>query len=705
MANELPQESSRQIEFSTGILPILTKAGCNSGACHGAATGRGEFRLSLFGSNPEADHFAIVRHLNSRRVNLAFPEKSLVVLKPSGEVDHAGGVRFTTSSSEAARLRQWIRLGAHFGDRRKAVSLRSDPPSVVVERGQTAAIHFAAVLSDGSTIDVSHLVAVTNADPESLQVDLPDLESPPGQDTESAGVRVTAGREGRHLVTARFPGVVVATEVLVPSQKPVPPKAIVATQEIDRLQQRRFETMRIEPSSPVDDVEFIHRASLLLTGRRPVWDDVDSFTKNQDTNKRERLIEELLKSPDFVDYWSWQLSRQWRVTQAPTSEAASAWHNWIRKSVQDDAGLFLMLETMIAANGSPADNPPAAFSTVSRDARQQAEYFSEAFLGLRLRCANCHDHPLDRWTQEDHHGLAAVFARVTRDPVVADRPQGININPATGQPAIPRLLSGKALTDPTRGRQELVSWVSGDGSRLVASHFVNFVWKQLMGRGLVEPADDLRSTNPPVHPEVFEHLVSQFIQSGGKLRPLIHEICVSQAFERGSPALDTADHMQFGSSRQPVPLPPEILLDQLTQVTNSPGRALDPASRSIRPESNTGDLAELRVQSGCLNGCITESPQATLSLALEMINGRIVNERVSPDSRIIQSLKELQGNDHIMIQRLYEWTLGRQPLESEMTFWLHQWKSSQTQTNHDAGEFFTDAVWTLVTSDEFRSAP
>ncbi len=704
-ADELPQESIDRLEFSTGILPILTKAGCNSGACHGAATGRGEFRLSLFGSNPLADHFAIVRHLNSRRVNLAFPEKSLVVLKPSGEVDHAGGIRFSTSSSEATWLRQWIGQGASPGDNRKAVSLRSVPPSVVIEQGQKATIQFVAVLSDGSTIDVSHLVAVANADPESLQVDVPDLESQSGEDTKAASVCVTARREGRHLITARFPGVVVASEILVPAQKRSLHNTISSVHEIDRLQQRRFETLRIEPTSPVDDVQFILRASLLLTGRRPVWDDVDSFTKNQDTNKRERLIEELLKSPDFVDYWSWQLSRQWRVTQAPASEAAAAWHNWIRKSLQDDVGLFLMLETMIAANGSPADNPPAAFSTISRDARQQAEYFSEAFLGLRLRCANCHDHPLDRWTQEDYHGLAAVFAKVTRDPVVADRPQGININPATGQPAIPGLLLGKALAAPARSRQELVSWVGSDGSRLVASHSVNFVWKQLMGRGLVEPADDLRSTNPPVHPEVFEHLVSQFIQSGGKLRPLIHEICMTQAFERGSAESDTADHVQFGSSRKPVPLPPEILLDQLTQVTQSPGRAIDATARSIRPESTAGDLAELKVQSGCLNGCITESPQETLSLALEMINGQIVNERVSPNSQIVERLQELKEDDDRMIQRLYEWTLSRQPLESEMNFWLRQWKVSQTQTHHDAREFLTDAVWTLVTSDEFRSAP
>lgn len=684
---------------------MLTKAGCNSGACHGAATGRGELRLSLFGSNPSADHFAIVRHLNSRRVNLSSPEKSLIVLKPSGDVDHAGGIRFAASSPEAMQLRQWISDGAEFGSDRKAVALRSEPHSAVVDKGHIATIRYIAVLSDGAETDVSDRVAVSNPDSDSLEVQLPNFVGGHQLNPGSAGVRVTAKRAGRHLLTARFPGVVVATEILVPWPESSLFDAASNTTEIDRLQQERFSAMQISPSPPVDDVTFIHRASLLVTGRRPVWNDVDRFVKSQLADKRSRLIDDLIQSPDFVDYWSWQLGRQWRVTQSQTPEAAVAWHHWIRKCLQEDMGLFRMTATMISANGSPVDNPPAAFSTVARDARLQAEYFSEAFLGVRLRCANCHDHPLDRWTQEDYHGLAAIFAKVARDPVVADRPSGININPSTGQPAIPRLLSSVSLKDQPTAREQLVTWTHNDGSHLMASHFVNFAWSQLMGRGLVEPADDLRSTNPSVHPEVFEHLVSRFIKSEGQLRPLIREICLSKAFERGHATSNHQQDLQLGSTREPVRLAPEILLDQLTQITESPGIRLDSARRTIRPESKADDVTAFRIQSGCAAGCLTERPQETLSLSLEMINGRIVNQRVAPSSQIVKKLQELSGEPENLIRHMYHWTLSRQPVESEVEFWQRQLKSIETPSDEELAELLTDTVWTLVTSDEFRCSP
>lgn len=700
-----PQEPSEKIDFTTEVLPVLTKAGCNSGACHGAAAGRGEFRLSLFGSNPAADHFAIARHLNSRRVNLASPEKSLVILKPSGEVDHAGGIRFEASSPEAMQLRQWIRDGAEFGSDRKAVTLRSEPHSVIADSGRVTSIRYFAVLSDGTEVDVSDRVAVSNPDSDSLHVQLPDFTSGHHHSPESAGMQVTAKRAGRHLLTARFPGAIVATEILAPWPESSSAFAVDATSDIDRLQQKRLALMHLSPSPPVDDVQFIHRASLLVTGRRPVWNEVDLFLKNQLADKRSRLIDELIQSEDFVDYWSWQLGRQWRIEQAQTPEAAVAWHYWIRKCLQDDIGLFQMTATMVAANGSPVDNPPAAFSTISRDARLQAEYFSEAFLGVRLRCANCHDHPLDRWTQEDYHGLAAIFARVTRDPVVTDRPSGININPATGQPAIPRLLSGASLKATANGRQQLVTWIHDDGSHLIASHVVNFVWRQLMGRGLVEPSDDLRSTNPSVHPEVFEYLVSRFIQSEGRLRPLIREICLSEAFQRGPAIPGSSIDLQLGSAREPVRLAPEILLDQLIQSTESPGIKLDSARRTVHPESKADDFTAFKIQSGCSAGCLSERPQETLSLALELINGRIVNQRVASDSQIVKKLQELRGDPESLILHMYHWTLSRQPLKSEMDFWNQQLKSIELPSDERLAELLTDAVWTLVTSDEFQCAP
>ncbi len=657
--------------------------------------------MSLFGSNPAADHFAIVRHLNSRRVNFASPEKSLLILKPTGNVDHAGGIRFAESSSEADRIRQWIKSGAPFGSGQRAILLKSVPESAVIETGESAFIRYMVQLSDGTEFDVSNEVAVSSPDSEALR-----LETEPAR-----GVRLTPGRSGRHLLTARYPGVVTSTEILVPwkdltSAEQSSLSETDSTSEIDRMMARRFAQMRIVPTPPVEDVQFIHRASLLLTGRRPLWRDVEGFASSTAVDKRSILVEQLMDSPEFLDYWTWQLARQFRTSQAGSDGIRAGWQQWIRKSLQKNSGLLQMTQEMVAANGRPEDQPAASFYTVARDARQQAEYFSEAFLGLRLRCANCHDHPLDRWTQDDYHGLAAIFARVGRDPIVFDLPRGINIHPATGQPATAKLLLSLPMSDSTNSRQQLVDWIEADGSELIAAHFVNTVWRQLMGRGLVEPSDDLRSTNPPVHPDVAKHLATQFAESGGQLRPLIREISLTQAFQRSAARQGSHQGEQFGSSRQPIPLPPEILLDQLTQITQSPDAHLEPTLRFIHSHEKNEDLSTLRTQSGCNNGCLAEGPAESLSLALEMINGQVFNERIASDSVIVRKLAGLAGDPALMFRRMYQWTLSRQPNTPEIEFWMNHWKASHAENpGVDASDFLTDAVWTLVTSSEFRSAP
>ncbi len=691
--------TDESVEFTTGILPVLTKAGCNSGACHGAATGRGEFRLSLFGSSPEADHFAIVRHLNSRRVNLAFPEKSLLLLKPTGNTDHAGGIRFAETSPEADRILQWIKSGAPLGSRRHAVSLKSVPASVVLEAGTSASVRYMASLSDGTEIDVSNDVAFSNPDSDALKI----------QTGPSADVLLTSVRSGRHLLMVRYPGVVTSTEILVPWKHQVMEPATIAAStstDIDRMLNQRFTVMRVAPSRPVDDVRLIHRATLLLTGRRPLWKDVEAFQADPAADKRTRLIDQLLSSPEFSDYWAWQLARQFRTSRARTAESRAGWHRWIHRSLQQDVGVFQMIQEMISANGRPEDQPAASFYSVARDARQQTEYFSEAFLGLRLRCANCHDHPLDRWTQNDYHGLAAIFARVGRDPVVSDLPRGININPATGQPAIAKLLLSPPMPDATESRRQLVEWIRGDGSSLVAAHFINQVWRQVMGQGLVEPSDDLRSTNPPIHPEVFDYLVAKFVESGGQLRPIIREICLTEAFQRGA-ATETHDPDQsFGSSRLPIPLAPEILIDQLNQITQSPEALLEPTQRSIHFDARIEDLETFRTQSGCSDGCFADAPADSLSLALEMINGRIFNERITTDSAIVTRLAAFRRDPELMFRRMYEWTLSRQPDASEMAFWQEKMKAGNAEQSADElSLFLADALWTLATSSEFRSVP
>ncbi|MGH7127122.1 MAG: DUF1549 domain-containing protein, partial [Planctomycetaceae bacterium] len=439
-----------RIDFDTEIVPLLTKSGCNAGACHGSAAGRGGFKLSLWGSDPAADYAAIVRELEGRRINLARPERSLVLLKPAEFLPHGGGTRFDIPSAPADRLLAWIRAGAprNTDEPRRLTRLDVTPRTAFLERpGETVSLRAIAHFDDGRTRDVTGWTVFTAADPSAVEID---------SETAEAAVR----RRGLHTVVARFLDRVEPVRLFVPySDQPIPLAEPSADNFIDRHVLTMLERLRLPVSPPADDATFLRRARLALTGRLPTPEEIDAFTTDTAAEKRERLLDRLLASEDFADYWAFEFAKLLRIRALANDDAvAHTSHSWLRQAIAEGMPYDRMVRTLLTAEGDSHTVGPAGFSRMTAGPREQAEHVSEIFLGVRLRCANCHDHPLDRWTQDDYHGLAAIFANVERGRIVSVSERGEVMHPATGEPAVPRLPGAEFLSDAPDHRPALAGW-------------------------------------------------------------------------------------------------------------------------------------------------------------------------------------------------------------------------------------------------------
>ena len=689
------------VDFDLDVLPILTKFGCNSGACHGAAVGRGEFRLSLFGSRPDDDLKAITRHLESRRINLAHPDRSLFLLKPTGSVDHAGGLRFEPLSREARKLQQWIAEGAVRSGQSRVVALKAEPAAIMAEVGSETSLRIMGTLNDGSVRDVTADISLVNADPDAISV--------------NSDAIVTPHRSGRHILIVRYPGLVLPVEVLVPfprlSRDANSDGSDLPTASfVDRRINSRLRLMRLNQSPAADDATFLCRATLNLTGRRPDAEQIRMFLREKSPDKRTDLIDALMRSIDFTEFWTWQLSQMLRVHDSRSVEAAVAWRAWLREQLISEAPLNDVAAQMILASGDPDVNGAAAFHTVTQDARSQAEHFSESFLGIRLRCANCHDHPLDRWTQDDYHGLAAIFATVDRGASIGSKPGGTTIHPSTGLPARPQvLLSSKSLSE-ADPRITLGKWISDADNSLFARNVVNRVWKQLMGRGLVEPIDDMRVTNPPTHPELLDELSQYFIENGFRLKPLIREICLSETWFRGSSVgVDSVDTL-FWSSRPPARLSPEVLLDCLGDVTGVPEEIPGQSDASVRiihlarlsaPMPSLEALGRCPEKGSCAGGDVVSTD--SLPLALHLINGALLNRRLTPESPLIKPLIAVSDDHSKVIEELYLRVLSRPAQPAELDVWIKELDAALSADRMEST--IIDIAWALLTSDEFLTCP
>ena len=713
------EADARPVDFDTQIEPLLTRYGCNAGSCHGAAAGRGGFSLSLYGSVPERDYEVIVQQLEGRRVNLSRPDESLLFLKATESIPHGGGPRFGIDSEAAALLLKWIREGATRADgevspgseapRRQLTSLQIVPKKMRLESpGEAARLKAVATFSDGTSSDVTTWSVLTADDASSLDV--------------STDGQVTAKRPGRHLLTVRYLDRLVPVEVLLPfpASLPATERQPEANDVIDREVGLRLSELRLPASSDAIPSEFLRRASLRLTGRLPSGEMIDQFQsapavadresdggKRLSFDARQKLIDELLASAAFDEFWTFQFLKLLKVRSQPQSEeVAHTAYNWLRQQIVADRPLDEFARELITATGDTRTNGATAFYLAAGDARKQAEFASELFLGVRLRCANCHDHPLDRWTQDDYHGLAAIFAPVRRGASISVGSSGSVVHPRTGEPAVPKLPAGRLLTDGEDGPGSFADWVTSRENAWFDRAIVNRVWKLLMGRGLVEPVDDLRASNAPTHPRLLDELAAGFARGGRKLKPLIRTICLSRTFARSCvPVRSDLQDEQFYSHALPVDLEPEVLVDAISDVTGvalkfpgeaTPnGRAVGLFARNV--ESETLDiLGRCPVDAECSSGGTNAEP---LPRALLLINGGFLNDQLAASSGSLSRLFADGASNRDLITSYYRRALTREPMDDELEFW--QVRLNAASDERQRRTIAEDFLWALLTCQEF----
>lgn len=711
--------TAQEISFRKDVMPVLFRAGCNAGTCHGAASGKDGFMLSLFGYDAKGDYHRIVNEMVGRRINLALPRESLLLKKAIGRVPHTGGKLFDETSEYYATLERWIAAGAPDDQSEVAevVGLKLSTERLVFESaGQTDDVAVTAVFSDGTERDVTPLARF-----HSNNASVADIDS---------DGRVQASLPGDTHVFARYNRFTIGAEVIVlPAADgfawPNPP----ATNYIDELVFDRLEKLRIIPSDLCDDETFLRRVTLDLAARPPTPDEYHRFLADERPDRRAAKIEELLASDDFADLWTAIWSERLRIiggNYAPVAthvKAASAFHNWIRQQLRSDRPLNDFVADMVAASGSNLSNGPANLYTMLVHKprfvpKEFAADFSQVFLGVQIQCAECHNHPFDRWTQDDYYGFVSFFTGINRKPGVEPRERRICYD--TSAPPAKHLLDGRPMpakslgaVEPVAGqgdpRRQLADWLTSPDNELFSRNLANQIWAQLMGRGVVEPVDDVRVSNPPVNAPLLNALSQHLVDSDFSLRSLVRDICNSRVYQLSAQtnASNRLDTRQF--SHAPLRrLRADVLLDSIAATTQVPVRLPDfpEGTRAIdyyprMTGSTEGPHFGMqffetfgRSSRATVCACETKS-EPTLSQTLHLTAGDTVQSRLYAGGQIREIVKESESPSAALDQ-IFILALSRKPTPQETCDLLGLiGDATQDKTVYE------DIFWSLLNSTEF----
>jgi len=716
-ADSLPP--SEDVTFDRDVMAVLSKAGCNAGTCHGNLNGKGGFFLSLRGQDPAADWRELVASADGRRINRIDPARSLILLKATAEVPHGGGRRFGRDDPEWAVLERWIREAAEGpqDDAASVVELRVEPADAVVS-GEQANVPLAvtARFADGTTRDVTRMAVYEPSDPL--------------VEVTAEGI-VGFDRPGLATVTVRYlRGQAVARVAVVPPQTDAEadwtgpePANLIDTAVFERLEQ-----LGVEPAPPAGDLVFLRRISLDLLGVLPTPAEARTFQADPSSSKREQLVDRLLERPEWADVWAGIWSDLLRVEEKTLdANGVEVFHSWMRQSFAEGKPLDVFVREIVAARGSTYDVPPANFWRAHREPIIRAETTAQVFLGARIGCAKCHNHPFDRWLQDEYHDWAAVFTGIDYEIVKNERKDDLDKhefvgeqivklkdleerkNPRTGEAATPRLLGEEGIPEGDR-LEMLAAWLTSPANRRFASSQVNRIWFHCMGRGLVEPVDDLRDTNPASHPALLEQLTDRFIESGHDVRGLVRLICTSKAYGLAS------QHPDGGPLADDPRLYARAIVRRRSaeRILDAQVAALGVAARFEGYESGTraGEVAGVeRVRRKAADGdqflrlfgkperllaCECErSNEPTLSQALTLVGGPGLHDRLASDGNRVSQLLSADLSPEQIVDELFWASLVRPPTPEERAAAVTGFREAATP--REAAE---DLAWALVNAKE-----
>lgn len=565
------EEASHSLNFVNDVVPVLTKAGCNAGVCHAkAGGGQNGFQLSLLGFEPEEDYRHLVMAGRGRRLFLSDPQRSLLLTKASGENAHGGGARLAKGSEGYQLLLRWIQQGTPFaGDEDPTLrTISVHPARGILGLGKSQTLRCEATYSDGTTRDITSMALYESNDVGMVEVD-------------ESGTVQALDVPGKASVMVRYQGKVAVYSASIPMGAPVA-EVPESRNFIDDLVFANLKEIGIPPSPVCDDATFLRRVTLDIGGRIPSLEEARAFQESTDPNKRNQAIDRLLRSADYADYFAnkWTALLKNRRDDASDITSNFAFHAWIRDSLLANTPYDQLARELLAATGTIIANPPVAWYKRVKEPKQQIEDVAQLFLGVRMQCAQCHHHPFERWSQEDYYGLAAFFSQVGRKPtdingedlIFHKRGLATATNMKTGKPVRPAAL-GDSVGEIPPGedpRLRLANWMSGKDNPFFAKALVNRYWKHFFKRGLIEPEDDIRDTNPPTNPELLDALAAHFVEHEFDLKDLVRVITGSAAYQLSTiPNEHNIKDRQNYSRFYPKRLQAEVMLDAIDYVSGS----------------------------------------------------------------------------------------------------------------------------------------
>ena len=707
------------ISFANHIVPIFTKLGCNGGGCHGKSGGQNGFSLSLLGFVPELDYQTLVKENRGRRIQTTAPGNSLLLLKAAGIMAHAGGKRMEEGSDEYKLIRRWIESGAAFSDGKdlEVKKITVEPEQRIISRNNRQQFSVHAHYSDGSIVDVTQRAQYESNDPDIAVVD-------------GTGLVRSLDMSGEAAVMARFSGQVATFRATVPLGLKVPSYKFEERTIVDRFTHKKWQELGIMPSDLSSDEVFIRRAYHDITGTLPTATQVKDFLADKDASKRDKVVDRLLESPEysylFANKWA-DVLRVKRGNNQNQNRAFGtfAFHNWIRESIANDKPYDQFAREILAAIGDEAKAPPTVWY---RDLQTPDKFVDDAcqlFLGVRVACAQCHHHPYEKWSQDDYWGMAAFFSQIGRKQapnlgiqvnnplqarqVIFNKGTGTVTNTRTGRPAVMKALDAEpvVLSPGEDPRHRLVDWMVDKKNPFFARAVANRYWAHFFGKGLVDPVDDMRVTNPPSNPELLDALADELIKSNYSLKHLVRLMVKSRTYQLSAMPNEFNKNDKKAFARYyPRRMQAEVLYDAVSQVTQSPatftGLPTDkyaPTRALMLPdESFPSYFLDVFGRPQRISACECERvSEANLAQVLHLLNSQEIQGKLTRSGGRADQLAKDPRPDAEKVAELFVWAFARQPTPAQMQVAL-----ANIERNAKNRQFaYENIIWALINTKEF----
>lgn len=693
--------ADRDVSFKLDIMPIFMKANCNTGSCHGAARGKDGFRLSLFGFDPEGDQFRIARELPGRRINLALPEESLMLTKSVGSVPHTGGKRFGTDSEDYATMLRWLKAGGNNdqGEVPKVLSVELYPPTAVLDGADTTQqLTVRAKYSDGTDRDVTNLAVFSSNNDTAATV------SPDGL--------VTAHERGEAFIMARFETHTVGRQfIMLPKGLQYTDPKTPEFNFVDTLIYSKLRKLRILPSGVCSDEEFLRRASLDIVGVLPSVEEYARFMEDKDEKKRDKLVDELLNRKEFVEVWvmKWAELLQIRTTNQISYKSMLRYYNWLQERIANNMPTDQMVRELLGSSGGTFQNAATNYYQNERDTLKTSENVAQVFMGMRIQCAQCHNHPFDRWTMDDYYSFAAFFSQIGRkrgeDPreLIIYNSGGGDVRHLVGNKVMaPKFLGGEVPDVKGKDRRVVMAdWLASPKNPYFATNLANIVWAHFFGKGIIDQVDDVRVSNPAVNKELLDELGTRFTEYNYDFKKLVRDICTSRVYQHSTATNETnikdTSNFSHAALRR---VRAEVLLDAITQVTDTKNKfqGLPTGARAVQiANGNTSTYfltAFGRAKRETVCSCEV-SIEPNLSQALHLLNGDTVNTKMAQGKLVPTRLKEGKTPEQIA-EEIYIRCLSRKPTEREAAA-----LKEVVDNEKNKQQALEDIFWATLNSREF----